>query len=69
MDTIASMRAFVAVAKTGSFTAAAQKLDLVPSVVTKPLCTQLTPSSAKRARREHRHPTACHFAEDHAAVH
>jgi DNA-binding transcriptional LysR family regulator len=35
MDTIASMRAFVAVAKTGSFTAAAQKLDLVPSVVTK----------------------------------
>jgi len=31
MDTIASMRAFVAVAKTGSFTAAAQKLDLVPS--------------------------------------
>jgi DNA-binding transcriptional LysR family regulator len=35
MDTIASMRAFVAVAKTGSFSAAAQKLDLVPSVVTK----------------------------------
>src|SRR4030088_2054329 len=35
MDTIASMRAFVAVAKTGSFRAAAQKLDLVPSVVTK----------------------------------
>jgi DNA-binding transcriptional LysR family regulator len=35
MDTIASMRAFVAVAKTGSFTTAAQKLDLVPSVVTK----------------------------------
>ena len=35
MDTIASMRAFVAVAKTGSFTAAARKLDLVPSVVTK----------------------------------
>jgi len=29
------MRAFVAVAKTGSFSAAAQKLDLVPSVVTK----------------------------------
>jgi DNA-binding transcriptional LysR family regulator len=29
MDTIASMRAFVAVAKTGSFSAAAQKLDLV----------------------------------------
>src|ERR1700676_3344578 len=35
MDTIASMRAFVAVAKTGSFSAAAQKLDLVPSVITK----------------------------------
>jgi DNA-binding transcriptional LysR family regulator len=35
MDTIASMRAFVAVAKMGSFSAAAQKLDLVPSVVTK----------------------------------
>jgi DNA-binding transcriptional LysR family regulator len=35
MDTIASMRAFVAVAKAGSFSAAAQKLDLVPSVVTK----------------------------------
>src|ERR1700730_7489483 len=35
MDTIASMRAFVAVAKTGSFSAAAQQLDLVPSVVTK----------------------------------
>jgi DNA-binding transcriptional LysR family regulator len=35
MDTVASMRAFVAVAKTGSFSAAAQKLDLVPSVVTK----------------------------------
>src|SRR3979409_301415 len=35
MDTIASRRAFVAVAKTVSFTAAAQKLDLVPSVVTK----------------------------------
>jgi DNA-binding transcriptional LysR family regulator len=35
MDTIASMRAFVAVAKTGSFTAAAEKLDLVPSVITK----------------------------------
>jgi DNA-binding transcriptional LysR family regulator len=35
MDTIASMRAFVTVAKTGSFSAAAQKLDLVPSVVTK----------------------------------
>src|SRR5258708_32956199 len=35
MDTIASMRAFVGVAKTGSFTAAAQQLDLVPSVVTK----------------------------------
>src|SRR6266853_1207271 len=34
MDTIASMRAFVAVAKTGSFSAAAQKLDLVPSVIT-----------------------------------
>ena len=29
------MRAFVAVAKTGSFSAAAQKLDLVPSVITK----------------------------------
>jgi DNA-binding transcriptional LysR family regulator len=29
------MRAFVAVAKTGSFGAAAQKLDLVPSVITK----------------------------------
>src|ERR1700738_1684466 len=35
MDTIASLRAFVAVAKTGSFSAAAQKLDLVPSVITK----------------------------------
>src|SRR5260370_19086243 len=35
MDTIASMRAFVAVAKAGSFSAAAQKLDLVPSVITK----------------------------------
>src|SRR3981081_1191106 len=35
MDTIASMRAFVAVAKTGSFSTAAQKLDLVPSVITK----------------------------------
>src|SRR5216684_6034173 len=35
MDTIASMRAFAAVAKTGSFSAAAQKLDLVPSVITK----------------------------------
>ena len=35
MDTIASMRAFVAVAKTGSFSAAAQKLDIVPSVITK----------------------------------
>src|SRR5260370_12288295 len=35
MDTIASMRAFVAVTKQGSFSAAAQKLDLVPSVVTK----------------------------------
>ncbi len=35
MDTIATMRAFVAVAKMGSFSAAAQKLDLVPSVVTK----------------------------------
>jgi DNA-binding transcriptional LysR family regulator len=35
MDTIASMRAFVTVAKTGSFSAAAQKLDLVPSVITK----------------------------------
>ena len=35
MDTIASMRAFVAVAKTGSFSVAAQKLDLVPSVITK----------------------------------
>jgi hypothetical protein len=35
MDTIASMRAFVAVAKTGSFRAAGQKLDIVPSVVTK----------------------------------
>jgi DNA-binding transcriptional LysR family regulator len=34
MDTIASMRAFAAVAKTGSFSAAAQKLDLVPSVIT-----------------------------------
>src|SRR5258708_32517748 len=34
-DTIASMRAFVAVAKTGSFSAAAQKLDLVPSVIAK----------------------------------
>jgi DNA-binding transcriptional LysR family regulator len=28
------MRAFAAVAKTGSFSAAAQKLDLVPSVIT-----------------------------------
>src|SRR5260221_4990186 len=35
MDTIATMRAFVAVAKMGSFSAAAQKLDLVPSVITK----------------------------------
>src|SRR5260221_13207525 len=35
MDTIASMRAFVAVAKAGSFSAAALKLDLVPSVITK----------------------------------
>jgi DNA-binding transcriptional LysR family regulator len=35
MDTIASMRAFVAVAKTGSFSAAAQELDIVPSVATK----------------------------------
>src|ERR1700732_3701396 len=35
MDTIASMRAFAAVAKTGSFSAAAQKLDIVPSVITK----------------------------------
>src|SRR6266849_3196124 len=35
MDTIASMRAFVAVAETGSFSTAAQKLDLVPSVITK----------------------------------
>src|SRR6267154_2376057 len=35
MDTIASMRAFVAVAKAGSFSAAAQKLDLVPSVIIK----------------------------------
>src|SRR5258708_16813960 len=35
MDTIASMRAFVAVAKAGSFSAAARKLDLVPSVITK----------------------------------
>jgi DNA-binding transcriptional LysR family regulator len=35
MDTIASVRAVVAVAKTGSFSAAAQKLDLVRSVVTK----------------------------------
>src|ERR1700724_1842942 len=35
MDTITSLRAFVAVAKTGSFSAAAQKLDLVPSVITK----------------------------------
>src|SRR3982074_2011007 len=35
MDTIASMRAFVAVAKTGSFSAAAQQLDIVPSVATK----------------------------------
>src|SRR5216684_8063795 len=42
MDTIASMRAFVAVAKTGSFGAAAQKLDLVPSVITKRV-TQLEP--------------------------
>lgn len=35
MDTIASMRAFVAVASTGSFTQAARMLDLVPSVVTR----------------------------------
>jgi DNA-binding transcriptional LysR family regulator len=35
MDTIASMRAFVAVAKTASFSAAAQELELVPSVITK----------------------------------
>src|SRR6267378_1152305 len=35
MDTIASMLAFVAVAKTGSFSAAAQELDIVPSVATK----------------------------------
>src|SRR5882672_9687508 len=35
MDTIASMRAFVAVAKTGSFSAAAQKLDPVLSGITK----------------------------------
>src|SRR5258708_32772867 len=35
MDTVASMRAFVAVANTVCFSAAAQKLDLVPSVLTK----------------------------------
>jgi DNA-binding transcriptional LysR family regulator len=35
MDTIEAMRVFVAVAKSGSFTAAAQALDLAPSVVTK----------------------------------
>src|SRR5260370_5011787 len=35
MDPIAEMLAFVAVAKTGSFSAAAQKLDLVTSVITK----------------------------------
>jgi DNA-binding transcriptional LysR family regulator len=35
MDMLENMRAFVAVAKTGSFTAAAQALDLATSVVTK----------------------------------
>src|SRR3977135_4649053 len=35
MDTIAPLPAFVAVAKTGSFSAAAQKLDILPSVITK----------------------------------
>jgi DNA-binding transcriptional LysR family regulator len=35
MDSLENMRAFVAVARTGSFTAAAQALDLVTSVVTK----------------------------------
>jgi len=34
MDTIASMRAFVAVAKVGSCSAAARKHDIVPSVIT-----------------------------------
>src|SRR5260370_17057556 len=55
MDTIASMRAFVAVAKTGSFSAAAQKLDLVPSVITKRVtqlerivCTTLFHRSTRR---------------------
>jgi len=28
------------------------------AISTEPLCTQLTPSSAERARREHRHPKA-----------
>lgn len=35
MDSIATIRAFVTVATTGSFTEAARLLDLVPSVVTK----------------------------------
>ena len=35
MDMLENMRAFVAVARTGSFTAAAQALDLATSVVTK----------------------------------
>ena len=35
MDLLENMRAFVAVAKTGSFTVAAQALNLATSVVTK----------------------------------
>ncbi|MGY3563985.1 DNA-binding transcriptional LysR family regulator [Bradyrhizobium sp. USDA 4463] len=40
MDTIASKRGFIAVAKTGSFSRAAEQLDLVSSVATKKV-TQL----------------------------
>jgi hypothetical protein len=39
------------------------------AVSTKPPQTQLTPSSAYRARRERRHPTASLFAQDQAVPH
>ena len=35
MDTLATLKAFVAAADAGSFSAAARKLDLVPSVISK----------------------------------